>query len=141
MIRQEMIYKMARQVNIGDAHLDDVGETIDAIRSEHDGVCSPEEYVERARPESSRTHDSLPWDDKTLGESARRAIARDIIQCVVRVDKPDDDPPPLNVSVCVVTGTGDIERGYMPVSEVVKTERDEVQVEREMLVHIKGVLR
>lgn len=136
-----MIFKMVKPVNIGNVPLETVGMAIHAIREEHDGICPPDAYVERARPPESPTHDSLPWNDRELAESARRDIAGRIIQCVVEVENPIEIQPPLNVSVTLINKSGEIERGYAPVAVVRTCETWETQVEREMLGRIKGELR
>lgn len=134
-----MIYQLAGYVDLGGVAVETVGQEIEAIRAAGGGVCSPEEYVERARPEGSPIHDTLPWNDREMAEEARRQRARSILRVVVVQRESDEDLSP-NVSVVVPTPTGPVE-GYIPMVEVLLQDDLTRQTERKLLGRVRGDLQ
>ena len=136
-----MVYQPVGSLSFGrnDALVQAAGETIDAIRAEHGGVCPAEEYVERARPESSPIHETLPWDDRDLAEQKRREIAAQIVRYVVRVEQVETRETITYPNVSVTTLVDDrIERGSVPYQEVVARPDWLSQTEREFLRRLRG---
>lgn len=117
-----------------------IGPEIEAIKRLHGGVCSPEAYVDWARPVDSPLHPSLPWDDAVLGEQRRREIARVIIRLVV-IARNKADLPPRNISVQVAGVDGTIEQGFVAARMAAKPPDLRRQVLLSTLTHIRGLLR
>lgn len=77
---------------------------LEGIRSSAGGVLKTEDVVDAARPEDAPLHAAFTWDDHAAAEQHRRWQARQLIRCVVVVDKKSQQEAPAFVHVSLKNG-------------------------------------
>lgn len=98
-----------------------VGEELDALHEQHEGVVTPQNVVDAARSEQSEMHGLFTWDDTEAAKRHRQGEARFVMRNIMVVvhstgDKNTAEPPkaiPVRALVNAVTDNG---RGYMPIT-------------------------
>lgn len=79
---------------------------------DRDGLCSPQAFVDSARPEDDPLHEALEWDDFRAAEAHRRWQARTLINSVRIVENGVVSETPAFVHVRIVDEDGASE-GYV----------------------------
>ena len=92
-----------------------VGEELERICKQSDGVLDPKIIVEEARDENSPLHPAFEWDDAEAAERWRLDQARGLARAlsVKVVDTPDAEPVRAFVRL-----SSDEDRGYHAIPEV-----------------------
>jgi hypothetical protein len=135
-----MVYRAVRPVGLDEGQVQAAGKAIEAIRKKYGGVCPPAEYVERARPEKSPTHDHFDWDADAALERELLNRAREIVRVVVLTDAgsaEEDAPKYINVSVTTLDHE-EIIRGNASPEAVMARPDWASQAERDLLKDIRG---
>lgn len=98
-----------------------VGQTIERLTRNHNGLLEPGHVVEAARDEASPMHPHFLWDDAAAAERYREDQARDLIRSLtIDVSRSNVEPPqPVRAFVNVETGG---ERGYVTTVAAMSSE-------------------
>ena len=99
-----------------------VGETLEEIFEQNDGVVLPSTVVRSARPKRSPIHNCFEWDNKKAADKYRDRQAGDLLRWIVIVHEQEDgDTEPLKVRAFVsVESEGG--RYYTTINRAMKDE-------------------
>jgi hypothetical protein len=114
-----------------------VGESLEEIRTQHEGVLKPEHVVNAAQEETHPLHTVFTWDDTEAARLHRLNEARRVIS-TVRVVTPANSQP---VKAFVSVRTPNKGRGYIPLLDALSDEEIKVRVILEIKVAIESLER
>ncbi len=80
-----MVYKFRNGHAIKNVDAEDVGRCLEELRAAGPSF-TPQDVVEKARPEEAPLHPAFEWDDRIAGEKYRENQARSVIRSVVVVE-------------------------------------------------------
>lgn len=122
-MRMVYTWKTAAGINI-DAQT--VGERIDELASQNNGLVTPKVIVDDARPEQSLLHPAFEWNDIIAAEKFREDQARHIIRSVtVKYEESPDQQNPIRAFVNVISEES---RGYINIATAMSQEHLKNQV-------------
>lgn len=114
-----------------------VGEELERIRQEHNGILKAEDVLAEAKDDGSPLHGAFTWDDGEAAMLHRLNEARKLIVSI-RVFSPTVAKP---VPCFVNVRTPDRGRGYLPTVEALTDEDLRVRVMMEIQVAIEAIER
>ena len=114
-----------------------VGETVERLSDEHDGVCPSWALVDKARPDGSALHPMFEWDDWAAAEAFRRDQARHHIRELRVVTEEDEEPVQAFVHIVRVGRDGPVE-GYRATRLVVESLDETAQMLAEALAGLRA---
>jgi len=109
-----------------------VGQELEILHEQHDGLVMPQNVVDAARDEKSEMHPLIEWNDDAASLQYRRQQGAYILRNIMVVVRSDSDeqekhePQIIHIRALVNATTAE-GRGYMPIevgmsSEVIRTQ-------------------
>ena len=97
-----------------------VGEELEALNEQHNGLVTPQHVVDAAKSEGSEMHPLFTWDDSEAAKRHRQSEARYIMRNIMVVvhstgEKDVNDAPKTIPIRGFVNATTERGRGYMPI--------------------------
>lgn len=98
-----------------------VGEELEALHEQHNGLITPQNVVDAAKSEQSEMHPLFTWDDSEAAKLQRQSEARYVMRNIMVVvhstgDKSTKEPAQIINIRHLVNATTDQGRGYIPIT-------------------------
>jgi len=116
-----------------------VGEEIDKIKYENNGILKPRFVIEAAKNSNNPLHEMFEWNDEKAAELQRLQFARGIISSLVIEVKFNNHKTQQNVFYSVTLNPenkNDNKVGYLEIGEVMGDDRYKLQVVNKALQEI-----
>lgn len=99
-----------------------VGDILEALAEENDGLVTAGKVVDVARPTESPIHEEFEWDNEVAGQAWREETARRMMRSIVVITEPTEDKPAPSPVRYLHNVTTDEGRGYMPLARVLSSD-------------------
>lgn len=130
-----MIYEWKPMAGM-ELNAQNVGERLEKLTEENDGILTPQIIVNDARPVDSELHPAFEWNDNVAAEKYREDQARYLVRQIVVVSEEVDNKQPIRAFVSVAKE--DAGNVYIPIQVAMENSQTREQVLRKAWLELQS---